>query len=68
MGKVQLVLSSWKTENVLKTENETLEELLRVHFPGSKILLELSGGWDGLELESPKWNVSGGTGQFPEGL
>jgi hypothetical protein len=41
-----------------KTENETLEELLRVHFPGSKIIMEPSGGWDGLELEFPKWNVS----------
>jgi hypothetical protein len=35
-----------------------LEELLQVHFPGSKIILEPSGGWDGLELEFPKWNVS----------
>jgi hypothetical protein len=37
-----------------KTENETLEELLQVHFPGSEISLEPSGGWDGLELESLK--------------
>jgi hypothetical protein len=43
-----------------KTENETLEELLRVNFPGSKILLEPSGGWDGLELESPEWSASRG--------
>jgi hypothetical protein len=43
-----------------KTENETLEELLRVHFPGSKILLEPSGGRDGLELESPEWSASMG--------
>jgi hypothetical protein len=41
-----------------KTENETLEELIRVHFHGSKIIIEPSGGWDGLELEFPKWNVS----------
>ena len=36
----------------------TLEELLRVHFPGSEIILEPSGGWDGLELELPKWDGS----------
>jgi hypothetical protein len=40
-----------------KTENETLEELLQVHFAGSKTIIEPSGGWDGLELEFPKWNV-----------
>jgi hypothetical protein len=40
------------------SENETLEELLRVHFPGSKILKEPSGGWDGIELESPEWRAS----------
>jgi hypothetical protein len=39
-------------------ENETLKELLRVHFPGSKIILEPSGGWDSLKLKFPKWNVS----------
>jgi hypothetical protein len=37
------------------TEKETLEELIRVHFPGSEIILDLSGGWDSLELEFPKW-------------
>ena len=37
------------------TEKGTLEELLRVHFPGSEIILEPSGGWNGLELEFPKW-------------
>jgi hypothetical protein len=31
-----------------------MEELLRVHFPGSKIISEPSGGWNGLELEFPK--------------
>jgi hypothetical protein len=36
----------------------TLEELLRVHFPGSEIIPETSGGWDGLELEFPKWKGS----------
>jgi hypothetical protein len=35
-----------------------LEELLRVHFPGSGMIIERSGGWDGLELGFPKWNVS----------
>jgi hypothetical protein len=37
---------------------ETLEEQFRVHFPGSKIILEPSGGWNGLELEFPKWKGS----------
>jgi hypothetical protein len=37
------------------SEKETLEELLQVHFPGSEIILEPSGGWNGLELELPKW-------------
>jgi hypothetical protein len=59
MGRVQLVLSSWKTENILK-QRMRLEKLLRVHSPGSKIILEPFGGWDGLELEFPKWNVSCG--------
>jgi hypothetical protein len=36
----------------------TLEELLRVHFPGSEIISEPSGGWNGLELEFPKWKGS----------
>jgi hypothetical protein len=40
------------------TEKETPEELLRVHFPGSEIISEPSGGWDGLELEFPKWKGS----------
>jgi len=40
------------------TEKGTLDELLRVHFPGSEIILEPSGGWDGLEPEFPKWNGS----------
>jgi hypothetical protein len=41
-----------------KTEKRTLEVLLWVHFRGSEIILEPSGGWDGLELESPKWKGS----------
>jgi hypothetical protein len=55
-------VSSLQLENGENTEreNETMEELLRVHFPGSKIILEPSGGWDGLDLEFPKWNVSRG--------
>ena len=35
-----------------------MEELLQVHFPGSEIISEPSGGWDGLELEFPKWKGS----------
>jgi hypothetical protein len=55
----QSAVSSLQLENgeYTKTE-ETLEELLWIHFPGSKIILEPSGGWDGLELESPKWKGS----------
>ena len=58
----QSAISSLRLENgeYSKTETETLEELLRVHFPGSKILLEPSGGRDGLELESPEWSASMG--------
>ena len=50
------------------TEKETLEELFRVHFPGSEIILEPSGGWNGLELEFPKWKGSrGGLGGVQKG-
>jgi hypothetical protein len=56
----QSAVSSLQLENreYTKTVKETLEELLQVHFPGSEIILEPSGGWDGLELESPKWKGS----------
>jgi hypothetical protein len=33
-------------------------KLLWVHFPGSEIIPEPSEGWDGLELEFPKWKGS----------
>jgi hypothetical protein len=39
---------------------ETVEELFLVHFPGSEIILEPSGGWNGLELDIPKWKGSRG--------
>ena len=57
---VQSAISSIRLYNgqYTKTENETLEELLRVHFPSSKIIIEPSDGWDDLQLEFPKWNVS----------
>jgi hypothetical protein len=42
------------------SEKETLEELLWVHFPGSEIILEPSGGWYGLELEFLKWRETSG--------
>jgi hypothetical protein len=47
----QSAVSSVQLENgeCAKTGNETVEQLLQVHFPGSKIILEPSGGWDGLE-------------------
>jgi hypothetical protein len=50
VGSIQL-----DNGNCTIPEKGTLQELLRVHFPGSEILLETSGGWDGLELKSPKW-------------
>jgi hypothetical protein len=52
----QSAASSLQLQNgeYTKTEKEILEELLRVHFPGPKIILEASGGWDSPELESPK--------------
>jgi hypothetical protein len=39
-----------------------MEELIWVHFPGLEIILEPSGDWDGLELEFPKGEGSGGVG------
>jgi len=56
----QSAVSSIQHENgeYTTTEKGTLEELLRVHFPGSEIILEPSGGWNGLELEFPKWKGS----------
>jgi hypothetical protein len=50
-----------------KTEKGTLEELLQVHVPGSKIILEPSGGWNGLELESLKWKGSTEDWAVPKG-
>jgi hypothetical protein len=50
IGSIQLE----KGDNTT-AEKETLEELLRVHFPGSELILEPSGGWKDLELEFPKW-------------
>jgi hypothetical protein len=55
IGSIQLESGDYTT-----TEKEALEELFRVHFPGSEIILELSGGWNGLELEFPKWKGSKG--------
>jgi hypothetical protein len=56
----QSAVSSLQLENgeYTTTEKGTLEKLLRVHFPGSEIILETSGGWDSLELEFPKWRGS----------
>jgi hypothetical protein len=51
----QSAISSIEFENGDYTNKEkgTLEEFLRVHFPGSEIIQEPSRGWDGLELELP---------------
>jgi hypothetical protein len=56
----QSAVSSTQPENAeyTTTEKGTLEELLRVHFPGSEKIPETSGGWNGLELEFPKWKGS----------
>jgi hypothetical protein len=57
----QSAINSIQPENgeYATTEKETLEELLRVHFPGSEIISEHVEGWDGLGLEFPKdWAVS----------
>jgi hypothetical protein len=56
----QSAISSIQLENgeYTNTEKGTLEKLLRVHFPGSEIILEPSGGWDSLELEFPNWTAS----------
>jgi hypothetical protein len=45
IGSIQLDNGDYTT-----TEKETLEELFRVHFPGSEIILEPFGGWNDLEL------------------
>jgi hypothetical protein len=50
IGSIQLE-SGYHTTS----EKETQQELLQVHFPGSEIILEPLAGWDGLELQSPKW-------------
>jgi hypothetical protein len=36
-----------------------MEELLRVHFPGSEIISEPSGGWNGLEMERIQGRLGG---------
>jgi hypothetical protein len=48
----------FENREYMKTEKDTLEESLWVHFPVSKIILEPSGGWDVLGLESQKWTGS----------
>ena len=63
------VIRSIQLENgdYITTEIGTMEELLRVHFPGSEMILEPSGGWDSLELEFLKGEDPGGNGQCPGG-
>jgi hypothetical protein len=34
----------------IMSEREILEVLLRVHFPGSEIIMEPTGGWDGPQM------------------
>jgi hypothetical protein len=47
-----------ETGDYTTTKKGPIEELLQVHFPGSKMISEPSGGWDNLELEIPKWKGS----------
>ena len=56
----QSSVSSLQLENgeYTTTEKGTLEALFRVHSLRSDIILEPSGGWDGFELEFPKWKGS----------
>jgi hypothetical protein len=66
----QSAISSIQLENgeYTTSERETLEELLQVHFPGFEMILEPSGGWDGLELAFPKnGEEPGKTGRSPKG-
>jgi len=53
-------VSSIQLENGEYTTSEKglLEELHRVHFPGSEIIMEPSGGWDSLELDFSKCKES----------
>jgi hypothetical protein len=53
-------ISSIQLENgeYITTETGILEELFRVHFPGSVTIKESAGGWGGLEPEFPKWKGS----------
>jgi hypothetical protein len=46
------IINSIQLENgdYTTTEKGTMEERFRVHFPGSEVILEPSGGWNGLEL------------------
>jgi len=53
VSSIQLANGEYTT-----SERGILEELFRVHFPGSEIITEPSGGWDGHELEFPKWKGS----------
>jgi hypothetical protein len=42
----------------ITTKTGILKELVRVHFPGSVIIKEPAGGWDGLEPDFPNWKGS----------
>ena len=63
------VVSSIQLENeeYTTTEKGILEELFRVHFPGSEIITEPSEGWDSLELEFRNGKDQEKTGRSPKG-
>jgi hypothetical protein len=64
----QSAVSSLQLEDreYTKTEKEMLEELHRVHLPGSKIILEPSGGGTVLNWSLRNERDPGKTGRFPE--
>ena len=74
-AKLQRILSKdgWSAVSSLQLENGeyttekgTLEELLPVHFLGSEIIFEPSGGWEGLNWSFLNGRDPGRTGRSPE--
>jgi hypothetical protein len=66
-GGGQSAVSSIEMDNGNYSTSETLHELLRVHFPCSKIITEPPGGWEGLELVSKKARNQGILGSLQKG-
>jgi len=62
ISSIQLANGEYTT-----SERGILEELFRVHFPGSEIITEPSEGWDSLELEFRNGKDQEKTGRSPKG-